>query len=263
MKLMVWNCRGLGNSPAVRGLLRCQKSVDADILFLSETKLDERRMEKFKAKLGMGNMVVVDAVGQSGGLVAFWRKEVNVAVKGRSKYHIDMEIMEEGGFVWRFTGMYGEPKAELKQNTWDLLRDLHQLQNLLWLCAGDFNEVLHQHEKEGGCPRAQSCMDRFKNALEDCELHDLGFSGDVFTWRNKQLKKDNYIRERLDRAIANDGWRTCFPLFHVRNGDPYHLDHRPVIISTEKGVSGERWRGPTQFRFEANWLKEEQCREVV
>jgi hypothetical protein len=69
MKLMAWNCRGLGNSPAVRGLLRCQKSVDADILFLSETKMDERRMEKMKFKLGMGNMVVVDSEGKGGELL--------------------------------------------------------------------------------------------------------------------------------------------------------------------------------------------------
>lgn len=56
---------------------------------------------------------------------------------------------------------------------------------LPWLCAGDFNEILFHHEKEGGVPKNQACLDRFKEALEDCDLHDLGFAGDVFTWRNK------------------------------------------------------------------------------
>ena len=39
---------------------------------------------------------------------------------------------------------------ELKHRTWKLLRDLHRLRDMSWLCAGDFNEILHHHEKEGG-----------------------------------------------------------------------------------------------------------------
>ena len=67
MKVAAWNCRGLGNRSAVRGLLNFQKSQQVDILFLSETKLDSRRMEKFKWMLGLTNMVVKDAAGKGGG----------------------------------------------------------------------------------------------------------------------------------------------------------------------------------------------------
>jgi hypothetical protein len=41
-----------------------------------------------------------------------------------SKYHIDTEITEPDGFVWRFTGIYGEPKTEDREKTWKLLRTL-------------------------------------------------------------------------------------------------------------------------------------------
>jgi hypothetical protein len=44
MKIMEWNYQDLGNHPAIRGLLEFQKSEGADILFLSKTKMDERRM---------------------------------------------------------------------------------------------------------------------------------------------------------------------------------------------------------------------------
>ena len=77
-------------------------------------------------------------------------------------------------------------------------------------------------------------MDQFKNVLKVCELDDLGFVGDVFTWRNKQMKGSTHIRERLDRAIANAEWRMKFPLVYVKNGDPFHSDHRPVVVLTEK-----------------------------
>jgi exonuclease III len=41
MKLLVWNCLGLRNTSAVRELLKCQMSKEADILCLSEIKMNE------------------------------------------------------------------------------------------------------------------------------------------------------------------------------------------------------------------------------
>lgn len=40
-------------------------------MFLSETKLDERRMQKFKWSLGLANMEVVNCEGKGGGLLCF------------------------------------------------------------------------------------------------------------------------------------------------------------------------------------------------
>jgi exonuclease III len=57
MKIVGYNCRGLGNRPAVRGLLALQKKEDPDILFLSETKLDKKGIEKFRHILGMPHLV--------------------------------------------------------------------------------------------------------------------------------------------------------------------------------------------------------------
>ena len=67
MKLGVWNCRGLGNASAVQGLLGFQMEEQVDVLFLSETKLDKKRTQKFKYSLNLGNMVEVDCVGKGAG----------------------------------------------------------------------------------------------------------------------------------------------------------------------------------------------------
>jgi exonuclease III len=71
VKLASWNSRGLGNDPAMNGLLEFQKKEDPDILFLSETKMDRSKLEWLRWKLSMPNMMVKDCVGQSGGLVIF------------------------------------------------------------------------------------------------------------------------------------------------------------------------------------------------
>lgn len=66
MKIVACNCQGLGNRLVVQGLLEVQKVERADILFLPETKLDRRRMERFCWMLGLTNMVVKDSEGQGG-----------------------------------------------------------------------------------------------------------------------------------------------------------------------------------------------------
>ena len=54
--------------------------------------------------------------------------------------------------------------------------------NKLWMMIGDFNKILFQHEKEGGRPGEQCHMQAFSDALVDCNLFDMGYEGDMFTW---------------------------------------------------------------------------------
>jgi hypothetical protein len=49
------------------------------------------------------------------------------------------------------------------------------------VAIGDFNEIALSHEKEDGNARPPAYMQAFREALDDCNLKDLGFSGDPFT----------------------------------------------------------------------------------
>uniref|UniRef100_A0A8R7V1I6 Endonuclease/exonuclease/phosphatase domain-containing protein n=1 Tax=Triticum urartu TaxID=4572 RepID=A0A8R7V1I6_TRIUA len=83
-------------------------------------------------------------------------------------------------------------------------------------------------------------MDNFKEALEYCELGDLGFAGDAFTWRNNSHTAWKYIKERLDHVVATQDWCIRFPAYRVVNGDPRHSDHRPIIIDTAGAAAVRR-----------------------
>lgn len=67
-------------------------------------------------------------------------------------------------------------------------------------------------EKRRGSPREERRMEAFRRALEDCNLMDIGFSGNWFTWERGNLPETN-IQERLDRGVATDSWLALFPDF--------------------------------------------------
>jgi hypothetical protein len=154
-------------------------------------------------KLGYDSLSVHESDGQSGGLLMFWCTETKIKVQSVTKNFIDVVI--EDDTEWRFTGVYGEPSWNQKHITWDALRNLHGQFQMPWLALGDFNEILFNYEKEGGCPRAQKAMQLFHDALKDCNLEDMGYVGDLFTWRRGSM------RERLDRGVVNNSWNDLFP----------------------------------------------------
>jgi exonuclease III len=98
MRLVVWNSRGVGNGPTVRGILDLRDKEDPDVFFLSETKAVREKLEWLRWKLGMPNMIVKDCSGQSGGLAMFWKNEVNVRQIGfASKYHLAWRLQRRMG----------------------------------------------------------------------------------------------------------------------------------------------------------------------
>jgi hypothetical protein len=81
---------------------------------------------------------------------------------------------------------------------WSLLKFLANLQPEPWVVMGDFNEVLVASKKWGGSAKSKRLMRDFQQALEDCDLADLGYRGPQFTWTNC-WENEEFIREILDR----------------------------------------------------------------
>ena len=166
-----------------------------------------------------------------------------------------MLVDEEGKEKWRLTGFYGEPDLSKRDESWTLMRQLAAQFDKTWLCVGDFNEILWNHEKTESCLRRESQMEAFKNVLEDTGLEDLGFSGPWFTWERGRTT-ENVVIERLDRSLSTRSWSNMFPEYGV-----YHLtssvsNHKPLLISTERKNENRQKSGRKRFHFEAMWTKE-------
>lgn len=90
---------------------------------------------------------------------------MGVKLESFSRYHIDVHIKTEDLREWRFMGLYGNPEASNRSSTWNLIRTLNSIEQMPWLLGGDFNEVLHLHEKRGGRPRSVNHIGAFKEVL--------------------------------------------------------------------------------------------------
>ncbi|OMO52016.1 reverse transcriptase [Corchorus capsularis] len=162
------------------------------------------QMEWIKVRLGYHCCFVVDSRGRLGGLALLWMANDCISLLSYSFYHIDVAIGSDMATQWRFTGFYGRPETSRRHESWSLLRNLGDQYSLPWLCAGDFNELKSNLEKEGGSVRSPRQMELFNEVIGDCNFRELPVQGLLMT--SCRNKNGELLFERLDRSMANPAW---------------------------------------------------------
>ena len=265
MSILSWNCQGLGNPYTIRELLLLLKEQAPSILFLFETRLDCVSIEKLRVHLKFGGVFCVPRVGTGGGLVLFWNAKMEVQIQSYYRNHIDAVFMEKvGGRSFRFTGFYGNPMTSKRKKSWALLKHLSHIYVLsLWLCIGDFNEVLDNNERVGRGFRPAWQIQNFRDCVAHCGLHDIGFNGHPFNWRRKRFSSHDgdCAAARLDRTLVSDSWILAFQGMGVTHLPVQNSDHCPLLVTLPNGLQG--YKSKRMFRFEAMWTKDVQCYDVI
>ncbi|KAL5736640.1 hypothetical protein ACOSQ2_031428 [Xanthoceras sorbifolium] len=133
-----------------------------------------------------------------------------------------------------------------------------------WLCDGDFNEILHLGEKDGGVERPRYLMTNFRNTLNDCMLQDLGFAAPRFTWCNGRKNQD-FVQERLDRFVSSLDWQQLFPFLVVSHLDSWGSNHRPILVDFRGSGNNcvDESKGGGRFHFKEIWTDYPECGEIV
>lgn len=151
----------------------------------------------------------------------------------------------------RFTLFCGNPNTKLRHHSWNLLHTLATTNNLTWCLFGDFNDILSLDESTSHNYRPSTAIQAFQQAISDCDLHDLGFSGQNFTYSN-QRQESTEVKVHLDRFFGNTRWCSLFDNTKVRHLIAPTSDHCPFFLSTTPFKASIQ----KLFRFEDLWLRD-------
>ena len=252
MRLISWNCRVLGNPWIGRSLHKIVREQAPTICFLMETRVDKDGFVNLYSNLPFNNKIIVKHPDAGGGLAFLWKNTINLEIINYTANHILVVVTEEDGFRLFLIGFYGWPEAQQKVRSWRLLEHLKTFMEGPWMIIGDFNAFFHALEKKSRRPPQTSQVDAFKDALESCQLQDLGFKGYPFTWNNKRPGEAN-TKIRLDRSVANEAWLRKFPLSRVTHLSDHALDHLSLLLQLQS-FNHQRQRREKSFKFEESWL---------
>lgn len=136
------------------------------------------------------------------------------------------------------------------------IQDLYSEVDGPWALIGDFNATLKDSKRIGpALANSRITEPRFQATLDICNLIDVGFSGDPFTWARGTTRK------RLDRALCNLDWRLRFIEAGIAHLPKLKSDHAPLLMTLDHNRPINRRRRP--FRFEAVWLSHPSFNQFV
>ncbi|XP_060969677.1 uncharacterized protein LOC133036919 [Cannabis sativa] len=258
MKVLAWNCRGLGNSTTVRQLANLVRQHKPEVLVLSETRLPQDKFSRTCIRLHFEHSHYVPPVGLSGGLGICWMKGVNCNIKLANKHVIIGEISSDPpGCLWQLYGTYGPPHRDQKEVFWKHLGDLAINATNPILLLGDMNGTLRDSDCFNYTQSRNVALYSFdyRRMIQRVGLIDLGFQGPRFTWAKGGGTSNPGTamkRARLDTGLASPDWRVLFPNAIINHLSASGSDHRPLLLDTLGGTNCKS----KLFKYENMWARD-------
>ncbi|XP_019246277.1 PREDICTED: uncharacterized protein LOC109225925 [Nicotiana attenuata] len=248
---IIWNVRGGNNAEFKRHCMDIVHLHKPALMVLLEIKMADQK--KLAEELHFDMLIQSPAIGLSGRIMLMW-KEDNVTVDEVSTtpqgIHAMVKVLPDHT-PWLFSAIYASNVLANRKLLWESLVTISKSYPNNWFLGGDFNEVLKARDKFGGNPINPSRSNLFWDCLNECNLLDLGYKGNKFTWTNKRYKnKTSLILERIDRCFANESWTFQYLEATVIHLPRTHSDHCPIQVVL-KGDSLNYSNRP--FRFESMW----------
>ncbi|KAI4300718.1 hypothetical protein L6164_034061 [Bauhinia variegata] len=232
MKLLFWNCQGMGNPLTVHNLKGICRSHSPEVMFLSETKNENGKVKGWLKKCRFLNTEMVEPIGRAGGLALAWKENISISDMVCDSFFISCTINDVvDGYFFHFIGIYASTDANNRRSQFQRLEGVIDTMRGRIVIGGDFNTILYNHEKKGGIEVEEANMQDFRDFIFSNQLADLGLSGYKYTWSNK-WRNGGGICERLDRVIANLEWQAAFPNGLVSHLNGQGSDHLSILLDS-------------------------------
>jgi exonuclease III len=188
------------------------------------------------------------AIGTRGGILLLWDdSKVQVTDIVTIEFCLSASVhIFNSDRNFKITTVYG-PTANIRKD--DFFAELitqKPTPGVRWIVLGDFNQI-HRARDKNKRNVNRGRINRFRLALQACELKEVHLQNRRFTWSNERLSPTLC---KLDTFFCNSEWDFCFDT-HVLHALSYALsDHCPLLLADDSGP-----RRPRTFKFENFWAR--------
>jgi len=255
MKTFFWNIRSIKTQKTFHRVQLLNKAHKFIFIALMEPFQNVRHINKYRRRLGMP----FAKANCNGKIWLFVNEGYQVDIIDDSAQQLTLKIHDSNlNKAFYATTVYAKCDSMQRVNLWEELYQLHNSSTLPWIISGDFNVVLNENEKIGGVPVQPADAEDFVNCIGSCDLTEVSYRGNPFTWWNGRVAED-CIFERLDRVLVNEELQNWFSQLEVEHLSRTESDHAPMLLTCE--VNMENINKP--FRFLNLWVEHESFKQVV
>lgn len=254
-----WNIRGFNNSVRQRNFrkfFRLSKALFGSII---ETRVKEHRSRKILHTSFPGWKYVCNyEFVVLGRIWVVWDPSMDVTIVSKSDQAITCIVRLPHNHVeFAVTFIYAVNCRYGRRRLWQEIEDLAAnslVSNKPWILLGDFNQALDPIDASTGGSQITRGMEEFRSCLLTCNISDLPFLGNHFTWWNNQ--EMNPMAKKIDRILVNDNWLLSFPLSYGTFRSMEFSDHCPscVNIGNQTGGKNKPFRMSNFLMFHAEFL---------
>lgn len=123
MKLIIWNCQGIGGDLTVDNLVEQNQLLTPDLMVMLETKNKSRRFDFLRRRLRMDFMHPMEPKGIRGGMCLFWRDFSMVTLVKSEEYVIEAKIWDgNNSYNWHLFAIYASTDERKRKTQWMELR---------------------------------------------------------------------------------------------------------------------------------------------
>lgn len=180
----------------------------------------------------------------NGQIWVFVNHHIHVGVISDSEQQLTLLLTLEGGSQILSTIVYAKCTTTERLSLWGDIYSPSINFSLQWMVGGDFNVILGEEEKIGGFPVYPQKYEEFADCINSCDLSDINFSGNPFTWWNGRVDK-GCIFKRLDRVVVNQFLLDIYGITGLQHLSRKGSDHAPLLLSC--GFSNGHITKPFKF----------------